>query len=465
MWTRRGIVALQAGTLPFYEPGLEPLLRRGLASGRLRFTTSYRGGGGFRGRALHVRGHAAAARAPARADLASWTACVRRAGPAADRRPCLVVGKSTGPAWHGGRATPAARPDAPAGQAWNWRGTRSSSGRATRWRHAAAGPDRGRVCGRDRAEALLRAVYAEPLAAGVPLLVTDLATAELVKVAANAFLATKISFINAMAEVCEVTGADVAQPGRARSAATRGSARPGCAPASASAAAACPRTSGPWRPAPRELGAGRGAGLPARDRRDQREAPGPLVGPRRRTGRRGLLAGAGSGCSAPRSRRARTTSRDSPALHMARTCATGGPRSPCTTRRPLERAAAGASGTRLCGVHPGRGGRRRRAAGADRVAGVRGGRPGRDRRGGGQPQGPGRPAGCWTRRAGAAPGGSTGRWAARRPAAPRAGRSRPRRPRVRGPLTPPGMALSCCRCPGRCPRRPRPSWADAVRPP
>jgi UDPglucose 6-dehydrogenase len=61
----------------------------------------------------------------------------------------------------------------------------------------------------DRAEAALREVYAEPLAAGVPFLVTDPATAELVKAAANAFLATKISFINAMAEVCEVTGADV----------------------------------------------------------------------------------------------------------------------------------------------------------------------------------------------------------------------------------------------------------------
>jgi len=61
----------------------------------------------------------------------------------------------------------------------------------------------------DRAEATLREVYAEPLAAGVPFLVTDPATAELVKIAANAFLATKISFINAMAEVCEVTGADV----------------------------------------------------------------------------------------------------------------------------------------------------------------------------------------------------------------------------------------------------------------
>jgi UDPglucose 6-dehydrogenase len=60
-----------------------------------------------------------------------------------------------------------------------------------------------------RAEALLREVYAQPLAAGVPFLVTDLPTAELVKVAANAFLATKVSFINAMAEMCEAAGADI----------------------------------------------------------------------------------------------------------------------------------------------------------------------------------------------------------------------------------------------------------------
>jgi UDPglucose 6-dehydrogenase len=61
----------------------------------------------------------------------------------------------------------------------------------------------------DRAEERLRQVYATPLAAGVPLLVMDLETAELVKVAANAFLATKISFINGMAEMCEAAGADV----------------------------------------------------------------------------------------------------------------------------------------------------------------------------------------------------------------------------------------------------------------
>src|SRR5205823_2709736 len=64
-------------------------------------------------------------------------------------------------------------------------------------------------------EAVLREVYAGPLAAGVPFIATDFATAELVKVAANAFLATKISFINAMAEVCESTGADVSLLARA----------------------------------------------------------------------------------------------------------------------------------------------------------------------------------------------------------------------------------------------------------
>jgi len=59
------------------------------------------------------------------------------------------------------------------------------------------------------AAALLRRVYAKPLAQDTPALVTDLETAELVKVAANAFLASKISFINAMVEVCEAAAADV----------------------------------------------------------------------------------------------------------------------------------------------------------------------------------------------------------------------------------------------------------------
>src|SRR5262249_29109894 len=61
----------------------------------------------------------------------------------------------------------------------------------------------------DRAEKILREVYSTMTSSGVPLIVTDYPTAEMVKVAANAFLATKISFINAMAEVCEAAHADV----------------------------------------------------------------------------------------------------------------------------------------------------------------------------------------------------------------------------------------------------------------
>lgn len=60
-----------------------------------------------------------------------------------------------------------------------------------------------------RSEEIAREVYADLLAEGIPFLVTDLATAELVKTSANAFLATKISFINAISEVCEAAGADV----------------------------------------------------------------------------------------------------------------------------------------------------------------------------------------------------------------------------------------------------------------
>ena len=94
----------------------------------------------------------------------------------------------------------------------------------------------------DRAADLLREVYAAPLESGTPLLVMDLETAELVKVAANAFLATKISFINAMAQVCEQAGADVIPLAEALghdARIGRRSSRPG----SGSAAAACPRTS------------------------------------------------------------------------------------------------------------------------------------------------------------------------------------------------------------------------------
>ena len=63
--------------------------------------------------------------------------------------------------------------------------------------------------GESTAEEIAREIYARPLASDTPFIVTNLATAELVKVAANSFLATKISFINAVSELCEVAGGDV----------------------------------------------------------------------------------------------------------------------------------------------------------------------------------------------------------------------------------------------------------------
>ena len=97
----------------------------------------------------------------------------------------------------------------------------------------------------DRAEKVMREVYAFMLAMGTPMVITDYPTAELVKVAANAFLATKISFINAMAEVCEAAHADVKQLSLALFSSTTASAASSSTPVSASAAAACPRTSAP----------------------------------------------------------------------------------------------------------------------------------------------------------------------------------------------------------------------------
>ena len=194
------------GEAPFFEPGLEPLLRKNLDTGRLRFTTSFAEAGTFGevhflcvGTPEGARGQADLRFVDAAADaLAPWLAS-----------PCLIVGKSTVPVGTARRVMSRVRAVAPAGPqvdlAWNPEFLREG--------HAVADsltPDRivlGVTSG--RAEALLREVYATPLEGGVPLLVMDLETAELVKVAANAFLATKISFINAMAEMCEAAGADV----------------------------------------------------------------------------------------------------------------------------------------------------------------------------------------------------------------------------------------------------------------
>ena len=143
-----------------------------------------------------------------RADLGSVYAAAEALAPHL-RAPCLIVGKSTVPVGTARQVMTRMRAVAPAGEevdlAWNPEFLRE--GFAVQ---DSLAPDRI-VLGvtSERAEAQLRQVYRGPLEAGTPLLVMDLETAELVKVAANAFLATKISFINAMAEVCERAGADV----------------------------------------------------------------------------------------------------------------------------------------------------------------------------------------------------------------------------------------------------------------
>jgi UDPglucose 6-dehydrogenase len=199
------ISALSAGRLPFWEPDLEPLLQRGLDSGRLRFTTSFQEAADFGDVHFCCVGTPQGGEAGG-ADLSQLHGCIDALAPLLTR-PCLVVGKSTVPA--GTAASLAQRLAGLAGPdvelAWNPEFLREGHAVADTLR-----PERLVIGVRSaRAEAVLRDVYAELLAAGVPLVVTDFATAELVKVAANAFLATKISFINAMAEVCEVAGADV----------------------------------------------------------------------------------------------------------------------------------------------------------------------------------------------------------------------------------------------------------------
>jgi UDPglucose 6-dehydrogenase len=126
-------------------------------------------------------------------------------------RPTLVVGKSTVPVGTAARLADRLAELAPAGSgaelAWNPEFLREGFAVEDTLR-----PDRLVIGVRSAgAEQTLREVYAQAVAAGTPFIVTDFATAELVKASANAFLATKISFINAMAELCEASGADVTQ--------------------------------------------------------------------------------------------------------------------------------------------------------------------------------------------------------------------------------------------------------------
>jgi UDPglucose 6-dehydrogenase len=200
------IAMAASGEAPFFEPGLEPLLRKNLDAGRLRFTMSFAEVGAFG--EVHFLCVGTPEGESGRADLGAVFAAAEALAPHL-AAPCLVVGKSTVPVGTARQVMTRMRAVAPAGDdvglAWNPEFLRE--GFAVQ---DSLAPDRI-VLGvtSDGAAERLREVYRGPLEAGAPLLVMDLETAELVKVAANAFLATKISFINAMAEVCEQAGADV----------------------------------------------------------------------------------------------------------------------------------------------------------------------------------------------------------------------------------------------------------------
>ncbi|MBX9717229.1 MAG: nucleotide sugar dehydrogenase, partial [Microbacteriaceae bacterium] len=196
------IDTLAKGDAPFFEPGLTELLERGIAAGGLSVSTDIEAA---RGAAVHFIAVGTPQRPDGSADLTAVHAAIR-AVLAIAAPGDLIVGKSTVPV---GTAQALLPEVASAGAALAWNPEFLREGFAVR---DSLEPDRlvyGVAPDDTRSAGVLDRVYAELLIAGSPRMVTDLATAELVKVAANAFLATKISFINAMAEIAEVVGADV----------------------------------------------------------------------------------------------------------------------------------------------------------------------------------------------------------------------------------------------------------------
>lgn len=200
---------LGRGEPPFFEPGLPDLLATGLAAGRLRFTTDVE-------QAADATVHFVCVGTPQKkgeyaADLTHVRAAVEALLPLL-KPGDVVVGKSTVPVGTAERLAARIHEVQPAAElVWNPEFLREGFAvedtlRPDRFVYGCAPTEQGRA-----AAASLDQVYAEALAAGTPKIETDLATAQLVKVAANSFLATKISFINAMAELCEATGADVTQ--------------------------------------------------------------------------------------------------------------------------------------------------------------------------------------------------------------------------------------------------------------
>ncbi|MFE3222117.1 UDP-glucose dehydrogenase family protein [Nocardia sp. NPDC059228] len=198
--------ALSAGRVPFHEPGLPELLAGHVAGRRLRFGTSLVEAAEFAD--VHFLCVGTPPGVNGAADLSQLYGALDGLVPHLTRN-CLIVGKSTVPVGTAEALTARIAELAPEGisvdLAWNPEFLREGHAvydtlHPNRLVFGVTTPD---------AEWALRQVYATPIAAGSPVVITNLPTAELIKVSANAFLATKISFINAMAELCDLTGADV----------------------------------------------------------------------------------------------------------------------------------------------------------------------------------------------------------------------------------------------------------------
>ncbi|MFF3687295.1 UDP-glucose dehydrogenase family protein [Streptomyces sp. NPDC002187] len=204
------IEMLAAGRVPMYEPGLEELLAKHVAgiegsSGRLRFTTSWEEVGEF-GDVHFVCVNTPQKHGEYACDMSYVDAAFASLAPQL-KDGALVVGKSTVPVGSADRLARLLAEQAPVGVELAWNPEFLREGFAVQ---DTLHPDRIVVgLESERAEKLMREVYATPVAEGSPFVVTDFPTAELVKTSANSFLATKISFINAMAEVCEAAGGDV----------------------------------------------------------------------------------------------------------------------------------------------------------------------------------------------------------------------------------------------------------------
>jgi UDPglucose 6-dehydrogenase len=200
------VKTLNSGQSHIFEIGLEPLLEKHTTSGRLRFTTDYSDIADWAD--VHFLALGTPSAPGGAADLSQLHAAVDTLGPLLTK-PTLVVGKSTVPVGTAMQLERRLRLASPAGEgvevAWNPEFLREA--------HAVEDtltPDR-LVFGTHSRQALelLEEVYSMPLTEATPVVRCDIATAELIKVAANAFLATKISFINAMAGMCQAAGGDI----------------------------------------------------------------------------------------------------------------------------------------------------------------------------------------------------------------------------------------------------------------